>query len=449
MTATGDSPSPPPQRRPPPSVAGEVGHKTGGGSSFSTKDPISAEEEESLRVSYVAEPCYGDVKIWFEGCCLSGPEWKQGYGSFLAILAPSVLLDVFVAPYFNVGVLVVLIILEVVSLYLLLKTMYSDPGILPRLESYGAYEDPPTGEKRFRAPPRFQDCVLSNHPFRLKATHCGTCNTCVTKFDHHCPWVGTCIGGGNYRIFYCFITATAALTLFGLALSVANLVILSDENGGFVGGVEASPMTIVLLVYCALFMWFTVGLFAYHTYLVLTAQTTYEQIKGVYSLSHGCIDNPYYRGPGGNMVYGVAKARRKGSKFDRRSGTVVLPSNLPPVILPCLHGRRGSGSDYSGEDDRSAASTPVDGYITTPQVPHGNAHDHPLQNIHQPAAATADVTTASSSRAATDKNDDGDGAGDEPPPEGGTVVSNDPSPVIKVPDTFIKLSGVDVNKTEL
>ncbi|EER06442.1 Palmitoyltransferase ZDHHC18, putative, partial [Perkinsus marinus ATCC 50983] len=163
--------------------------------------------------------------------------------------------------------------------------------------------------KRFRAPPRLQDCVLSNHPFRLKychtchlyrpprATHCGTCDTCVTRFDHHCPWVGTCIGGGNYRIFYSFITCTAALTLFGLGLSVAHLVILSDDNGGFVGGVEASPMTIVVLVYCALFMWFTVGLFLYHTYLVLTAQTTYEQIKGVYSLSHGCIDNPYYRGP--------------------------------------------------------------------------------------------------------------------------------------------------------
>ncbi|EEQ98721.1 conserved hypothetical protein, partial [Perkinsus marinus ATCC 50983] len=156
-------------------------------------------------------------------------------------------------------------------------------------------------------------------------------------------------------IFYSFITCTAALTLFGLGLSVAHLVILSDANGGFVG-IEASPMTIVVLVYCALFMWFTVGLFLYHTYLVFTAQTTYEQIKGVYSLSHGCIDNPYYRGPGGNMMYGVAKARRKGSKFDRRKGTVVLPSTFPPVVLPCMH---------SGLDDdthKTVEDTPLEDF---------------------------------------------------------------------------------------
>ncbi|KAF4666204.1 Palmitoyltransferase zdhhc14 [Perkinsus olseni] len=425
-------------------------------SSFSTKDPMGAGEEAAdVRVSYVTEPCYGDVKIWFKGCCLSGPEWKQGYGSFLAILAPSVLLDVFVAPDFNVGVLIVLIIVEVLSLYLLLKTMYSDPGILPRLESHGAYQDPATGEKRYRAPPRFQDCVLSNHPFRLKychtchlyrpprATHCGTCDTCVTRFDHHCPWVGTCIGGGNYRIFYSFITSTAALTLFGLGLSVANLVILSDDNEGFVGGVEASPMTIVLLVYCALFMWFTVGLFLYHTYLVLTAQTTYEQIKGVYSLSHGCIDNPYYRGPGGNMMYGVAKARRKGSKFDRRSGTVVLPSSLPPVILPCLR----DGSDYPPDDtDKTLEETPMDGggYITTPQVPHGpSAYPPP------PSSPAADRTTASS-RGATEELE---GRADEEKIVESFAVKDgsieDPSPVLKIPNAFMKLTGVDPNKTAL
>lgn len=42
-----------------------------------------------------------------------------------------------------------------------------------------------------------------------RAFHCNTCGVCIEAQDHHCPWMGTCIGKRNLKYFLAFLFWTA------------------------------------------------------------------------------------------------------------------------------------------------------------------------------------------------------------------------------------------------
>ena len=50
-----------------------------------------------------------------------------------------------------------------------------------------------------------------------KVEHCSLCNACIIKFDHHCIWVGKCVGKGNFVAFFCMVFMGGAFYLFSIA----------------------------------------------------------------------------------------------------------------------------------------------------------------------------------------------------------------------------------------
>jgi len=49
--------------------------------------------------------------------------------------------------------------------------------------------------------------------------HCKICGFCVLKMDHHCPWIGVCIGIKNYKAF-CLFKTYACLLQVSLAATI-------------------------------------------------------------------------------------------------------------------------------------------------------------------------------------------------------------------------------------
>lgn len=58
-----------------------------------------------------------------------------------------------------------------------------------------------------------------------RVSHCNICNNCVINFDHHCVWLGTCIGRRNYKMFIYFVSLLASYCLYIIGMGILSLVI--------------------------------------------------------------------------------------------------------------------------------------------------------------------------------------------------------------------------------
>ncbi|VAI15828.1 unnamed protein product [Triticum turgidum subsp. durum] len=221
-------------------------------------------------------------------------------------------------PHMHRAALLIVIITTLMDLFFLFMTSARDPGIVPR----NTRAPPPEADERnLPATPsmewsvggtprmrfrRTKDVNVNGFTVKLKfcetclryrpprSSHCSICNNCVQKFDHHCPWVGQCIGLRNYRYFFLFIATSTFLCISVLIFSWLNVHGEMQDNGGSIWkALRKEVYSFVLIIYTSIVVWFVGGLTVLHLYLISTNQgqenTTYENFRYNYDKK----DNPY------------------------------------------------------------------------------------------------------------------------------------------------------------
>ncbi|KAL5203065.1 hypothetical protein ABZP36_014017 [Zizania latifolia] len=289
----------------------------------------------------VYEAWKGNNRFLFGGRLIFGPDAKSLLVSASLIVVPVLAFCVFVAQHlrhkfsaYNAGCAIpaVAIVFMIYVFILLLITSSQDPGIVPRAshppEEEFAYGNPlnggTPGSLQF---PRVKELMINGMLVKVKycdtcmiyrpprCSHCSICNNCVERFDHHCPWVGQCIGQRNYRYFFLFVSSSTLLCIYVFAMSALYIKFLMEEDYPTVWkALKHSPASLVLMIYCFVALWFVGGLTGFHTYLISTNQTTYENFRyrsdnrpNVYN--QGCLNN----------FLGVFCSKTKPSKHNFRS----------------------------------------------------------------------------------------------------------------------------------
>ncbi|XP_051892098.1 palmitoyltransferase ZDHHC18a isoform X2 [Pristis pectinata] len=255
----------------------------------------------------------GKNRFFCDGRLISGRQSGAFYLTLGLILGTSGLFFGFDCPYLTenltlaIPIIAGLLFVFVVSA--LLHTSFTDPGILPRATPDEAAhlekQIDNSGGSSYRPPPRTKEVVINGQTVKLKycfsckmfrpprTSHCSLCDNCVERFDHHCPWVGNCVGKRNYRFFYMFLLSLSFLTAFIFACVITHLT-LRSQNIGLLNTLQETPASALELVVCFFSVWSILGLSGFHTYLVASNLTTNEDIKGSWSSKHSEeSSNPY------------------------------------------------------------------------------------------------------------------------------------------------------------
>ncbi|XP_013403183.1 palmitoyltransferase ZDHHC17 isoform X2 [Lingula anatina] len=217
-------------------------------------------------------------------------------------------------PYVNRFTIQVMFSCNTLALtYYFWKAVRTDPGIIKS-----------TREERIRVILEYSElqafdlnqfCATCIQRRPIRSKHCSICDKCVSKFDHHCPWIYNCVGERNHKYFISylfFLVGMISWCLFGCGLYWHHNVKYSWEDDGITGIawklMKASPW-VFWIAMNAMFhvLWVGMLLICQLYQAVWLGETTNERLninryKHFHTEKKGQFVSPFDRGVIKNLI---------------------------------------------------------------------------------------------------------------------------------------------------
>lgn len=164
-------------------------------------------------------------------------------------------------------------------------------------------------------------CLHCDAVLLPRTKHCHDCCRCVRRMDHHCWWLGNCVGEKTHVNFVAYLAAQTTL-LF--AMAAAALTAPHDGAGAGAAALEVTA-SVVCTSLCALGGCAALMLLVFQCALVLRGETTWEKLKRKHlnaSMQLPPEMRPYDRGPARNVLIFLGCV------------TDVAGASLPPERAP-------------------------------------------------------------------------------------------------------------------
>jgi len=214
-----------------------------------------------------------------------------GYGFFIVDTLP--LIPTPMVPFYHKYTAILAVAITISTFIISSK---ANPGKITKSTASHFTKSFPYDEMLYSA----KECrtCLFNRPARSK--HCSFCDICVSRYDHHCPWINNCVGENNLRYFLLFLFSTATLCLYCCYLCTMLLYSMLDSQGVFKMMMKdpltkkntPAPISFLLQYvlyyggttfplgfFCGVISLVLYGFLGYHCYLICRNTTTNETYK--------------------------------------------------------------------------------------------------------------------------------------------------------------------------